>query len=62
MIKKVVRVRRIGTFDEAKEDQAYWMTRPLEERIGMVETLRRELHESEPRLQRVSRTIQRPRR
>ena len=42
----------------------YWVTRPVAERLSMVEELRAEYHgwnhESEPRLPRVCRIIRRP--
>ncbi|MCE4539489.1 hypothetical protein LXT12_19750 [Pelomonas sp. P7] len=50
------------------DDLAYWLSRPMAERIAAVETLRQQLlppnesGDAEPRLQRVCRVAQRSRR
>ena len=64
-----VTARITGLKSQAADDLAYWRARPMAERIAAVETLRRD-HQAmqgepadvEPRLQRVCRVIQRPRR
>ena len=43
-------------------DLAYWLSRPLAERIAAVETLRERVYGNSQRLQRVARIVQRPRR
>jgi serine/threonine protein kinase HipA of HipAB toxin-antitoxin module len=57
-IAKVVRIVKLG---EEKPDSAYWLTRPLQERLAAVEEIRREYHlwryGAEPRLQRVFRIV-----
>lgn len=60
MIEKVVRVCNLSSFDQGKEDLAYWLSKTPEERLSAVEILRRRFHGSEERLQRVARVIQRP--
>jgi len=46
----------------AARDLAFWLSRPPAERIAAVETLRARAYGSLPRLQRVARVVQRPRR
>ena len=50
------------TLRGAQSDLAYWLSRPVEERIAAVESLRRDAlaarPEAEPRLQRVCRVTQ----
>ena len=59
-IQKVVTRKRKGDDDAAS---TYWVTRPVAERLAMVEELRAEYlgwtHEPEPRLSRVCRIIRR---
>ncbi len=59
-IQKVVTRKRKGDDDAA---WTYWVTRPVSERLAMVEELRAEYHgwthEPEPRLSRVCRIIRR---
>lgn len=61
-MEKVVTRRHKGDVDAPWK---YWLTRPVEERLAMVEELRAEYHgwtdESRPRLPRVCRIIRRPR-
>ncbi len=55
-IAPVFRVRKMGEDNEAKEDRAYWMSRPWQERIEAVQILREQyITEDEARkgLQRV---------
>lgn len=59
-MEKVVTRKRKGDVDSA---WMYWVTRPVSERLAMVEELRAEYHgwtnEPEPRLSRVCRIIRR---
>ena len=59
-MERVVVVKRLNDRDEAWR---YWLTRPMAERVAMVEELRREYHGwsdgTEPRLQRVHRVLRR---
>ena len=59
-LQKVVTRKRKGDDDAG---WTYWVTRPVAERLAMVEELRAEYHgwthESEPRLSRVCRIIRR---
>jgi hypothetical protein len=59
MIKKVVKKHSIKGFSEAKENLAYWLSRPPEERIAAVDFLRKQYYGNLPRLQRVVRIIKR---
>lgn len=36
--------RRLADLDQDAGDMAYWLSRPVEERIGAVEALRRVMH------------------
>ena len=58
MIKKVVMKRNVKDFYSVKEDLAYWLSKTPEERVEVVEYLRRQLHGSSERLQRTARVIQ----
>ena len=58
MIKKVVMKRNVKDFYPLKEDLAYWLSKTPEERVEVVEYLRRQLHGSSERLQRTARIIQ----
>ena len=61
-MEKVVTRKRKGDVDSA---WMYWVTRPVSERLAMVEELRAEYHgwtnEPEPRMLRVCRITRRPR-
>ncbi len=59
MIEKIVRKRNLQDSSGAKEDLAYGLSRPPEERILAVEHLRRQVHGNTGRLQRTARVIQR---
>jgi hypothetical protein len=58
-------VHRTGRTQQLAVDLAYWLQRPMHERIGAVELLRRDWEtavtagDAEPRLQRVCRVAQR---
>lgn len=61
-MKRIVTKKRKG---DADTSSSYWVTRPVQERLAMVEQLRAEFHgwtdESQPRLSRVCRVVRRPR-
>ena len=60
MDKTVVRKFKLG---EEPTDFAYWQSRPMEERLRTLETIRREYHQwrygAEPEFQRVCRVVKR---
>ena len=58
MIQKIVKKARIGEFSSIKEDLAYWLSKPPEERVAAVEFLRRQYNGNTARLQRSARIIQ----
>ncbi len=62
VIEKVVRKLRLGDASPEREDLAYWLSRPPEERVAEVERLRREWYGRLPRLQRLARVAQQSRR
>ena len=64
MIRTAARLRH---GEQEAKDLAYWLSRPMAERLAAVEFLRQqasadESTDAEPRLQRVCRVAQRPRR
>jgi len=62
MIAKVVQKRKLQDFSEVRENLAYWLSKTSEERISVVEYLRRQLNGGSARLQRAARVIQRSQR
>jgi hypothetical protein len=60
MIKKVINKQNLNDPDQQKRDLAFWLSKPVQERIAAVEFLRRQHHGSATRLQRVVKVIQRP--
>ena len=58
MIRKTVQKQDLGNFSEIKQDLQYWLSRPPEERLAAVDTLRREHYGDSQRLQRVARVVQ----
>ena len=60
MIKKVVRKRSLRDASSLKNDLAYWLSKPPEERVATVDYLRRQYYGSTTRLQRSAKVIQRP--
>lgn len=60
-------INKVKRSDEAAADLAYWLSRPMAERIAAVEVLRQQAfggkapHDAEQRLQRVCRITQRQR-
>lgn len=59
MIEKVVRRGDLSNFSEIQENLTYWLSKTPEERVAAVEHLRRQLHGSSTRLQRIARVVQR---
>jgi hypothetical protein len=59
MIKKVVQKRNLKDISEIEENLVYWLSKTPEERVSVVEFLRKQLHGSSARLQRSARVIQR---
>lgn len=59
MIKKVIHKGTLNSLQSAKEDLAYWLTRPSEERVAAVDFLREQFYGNTKRLQRVARVIKR---
>ena len=59
MIQKVVKKRNLKDSSSIKEDLAYWLSKPPEERVAMVDYLRRQYHGSTARLKRIVRVIHR---
>ncbi len=59
IIKKVVRKSNLRDLQSAKENLAYWLGRPAEERVAAVDYLREQYYGSSERLQRIARVIQR---
>jgi hypothetical protein len=59
MIRKVVNKLTLKDSSSVKRELAYWLSKPAEERIAAVETLRRQMNGSSERLQRTVSVIQR---
>ncbi len=58
MIKKIVHKSKLHD-QSAKNDLAYWLSRPPEERVATVDYLRKQYYGNTERLQRVYRVTQR---
>jgi hypothetical protein len=58
MIRKIVKKHDLDNFSEIKQNLEYWLSRPPEERLAAVDTLRREYYGDSHRLQRVVRVVQ----
>jgi hypothetical protein len=56
MDKTAIKIIKLGE-ESPKDDLAYWLSRPAEERIEAVEILRREYYGSSARLQRIAHVI-----
>lgn len=57
-MEKVVVKRKLGE-STVREDLAYWLSRPVEERLEAVEILRRRYYGTLPRMERVVRVVRR---
>ena len=60
MIKKVASVKNMDDKRMILDDLRYWLSKPSEERVAAVDYLRRQVHGSSGRLQRVARVVQSP--
>ena len=58
MIQKIVKKGAVGALSSIKEDLAYWLSKPPEERVAAVDFLRRQHYGNTARLQRSARIIQ----
>jgi hypothetical protein len=58
MIQKIVKKGIMGDLSSIKDDLAYWLSKPPEERVAAVDFLRRQYNGNTARLQRSARVIQ----
>jgi len=58
MIKKVIHKSTFQNLQYAKDDLAYWLSRPAEERVAAVDYLRKQYFGTMGRLKRVVRVVQ----
>lgn len=58
-MEKVVRKAKLSKFDEVGENLKFWLSRSPEERIEAVHQLRKHVHGTSERLQRVARVVRR---
>jgi hypothetical protein len=58
MIIKAVKKHKLDNYSSAKEDLAFWLSKPTDERVATVDYLRKQYHGSTARLQRSARVIQ----
>lgn len=58
--KNIVKITRIDDPQLVKDEVLYWLSRPSQERIAVVDYLRVLNYGNTARLQRVARVIQRP--
>jgi hypothetical protein len=58
MDRKIVQKHDMDNYSEIRLNLEYWLSRPPEERLAAVDTLRREYYGDSYRLQRVVRVIQ----
>jgi hypothetical protein len=59
MIKKVISKCSLSQWRKEKDDLRYWLSRSPEERIGVIEFLRKQYYGDSARLQRTVRVIKR---
>jgi hypothetical protein len=59
MIQKIVKLKDLGTDDSVGDNLKFWLGKSPEERVSVVEYLRRQYHGSTARLQRVARVVER---
>jgi hypothetical protein len=62
MLARIITARRLEDHDEVRQNLAYWLSRPPEERLRAVEDLRIAYYGPIPRLQRVARVVEQARR
>lgn len=60
MIRKTVNKHRLDKSSEIKQNLRYWLSRPPEERLAAVDSLRVQLYGDKIRLKKVVRVIQLP--
>jgi len=60
MISRTVTKHRLDTSLEIEQNLQYWLSRPPEERLAAVDSLRAQIYGDTERLQRTARVIQRP--
>ena len=58
-IQKVVSIKNINGHDQILDDLKFWLSKSPEERVEAVDYLRKQVHGSSERLQRVVRVVQR---
>ena len=58
MDRKTVQKHDMDNYSEIRQNLEYWLSRPPEERLAAVDTLRRQYYGDSQRLQRVVRVIQ----
>jgi hypothetical protein len=58
MLTKAIKRHKLYGYSSAKEDLAFWLRKPPEERVATVDYLRKQYHGSTARLQRSARVIQ----
>jgi hypothetical protein len=58
MLTKAIKRYKLHGYSSAKEDLAFWLRKPAEERVATVDYLRKQYHGSAARLQRSARVIQ----
>jgi hypothetical protein len=57
MIRKVIQKHDLDKYSEIKQNLEYWLSRPPEERLAAVDSLRREYYGDLPLIQKVARVI-----
>jgi len=62
MIQKIVKIKDLDDRSSIKDDLAYWLSKDPEERVAVVDYLRRQYHGNATKLQRTARVIQRTQR
>ncbi len=60
MIQKIVKKYHLQERATTQADLAYWLNKTPEERVAIVDYLRRQYYGNATRLQRVARVVQRP--
>ncbi len=57
MIRRILQTHRMEGHAEVRQNLAYWLSRPPEERLAAVDELRRQVYGDSHRLQRVARVV-----
>lgn len=58
MIQKIIKKQDLNDCSSIKDDLAFWLNKPPEERLWAVDFLRKQHHGNTARLQRTARIIQ----